>query len=157
MRKIYDIKLSKQIDHETGEILNEFKEHSFKTTEPSFIKMYLDDILSLTNINSTAKNVLFGLLKYMDYENRIDLASRQRKELAQILNTSIQTISNSLGVLIKKNILLKLDRGSYLMNPDYFAKGKWSDILKIKISIEYTPEGRILITQFENNKQIKNK
>jgi len=149
MKKITNINVKTIID-ENGTVKEEIKELNFYTkNEPSFIKTYLDDIIDLLSVNHTTKNILIGLLKFMDYKNRIDMNAYRKKILAEELDTSVRTINNAITNLSKKNIFIRLGTGSYLVNPKYFAKGKWSDISMIRTIIEYTKNGRTLITEFE--------
>ena len=117
--------------------------------EPPYVKLYLPNVFDLNNVNSTSKNILLGLLPMMDYSNIIEISTYRKKQLAEKLETSIQTINNSLAKLTSNEIFIKLGTGSYLVNPKYFAKGKWADIQKIRTTIEYSKEGRFVTTEFD--------
>jgi len=105
--------------------------------EPPFIKMYLDDIAGLAQISESPKDTLYYILGYADYENLIYLNYALIKKTAESQGVSEKTIRNNLSNLSKSGILIHTDRGTYMLNPFYFAKGEWKNIEKMRLTIDY--------------------
>ena len=38
--------------------------------------------------------------------------------------------------LVKKDILIRIDTGVYILNPIFYGKGKWKDILNLREKLE---------------------
>lgn len=121
--------------------------------EPDFIKLYLDHVLIQAKSRIDLSPTLMEILKMANY------ADDQRGGMYVILNKyAKELIGNSVGVstqMIDKNIkqfvsssvLIRIARGTYLLNPYYFGKGHWTDIKKIRATIdfntgEFTPQLR---------------
>ena len=64
------------------------------------------------------------------------------------LNDSIRNLSDS-GIIVRKSI------GVYQVNPNLFAKGKWEDIVKIRMEIEYSGEGKRITNIVVENRNIE--
>ena len=60
----------------------------------------------------------------------LDFISASNSEISQ---TSVNRIDN----LLKNNILIRVDRGLYMADPDLFGRGKWEDIKEIRTEIIY--------------------
>lgn len=124
---------SSTIDFATGEITEKIT-HRVKTLsqEPPFVKVYLDDIVSLYNLPARSSNMIHVLLTKMDYEGIISLNAASKRRMAAQLGTSLSVIDNQLSSLSKTKVLQRLDRGEYMFNPNLFAKGFWADIKKLR-------------------------
>lgn len=143
------------VDPETGEVTNRMisaTEHKFRSDEPPFVKLYLADIGLLHNISGSDMNVFHELIKVMQYNNILDLTPRLKTVMLSNLGwKTMSALNSSISRLKKESMLISLGRGSYLVNPKFFAKGAWTDIRKIRTTIEYTPDGtKHMITEFES-------
>jgi len=158
MKKItyQDTRTEIKINPETGKAkeIEQTKERTVKVEqEPSFIKLYLQDICKLNDIPKTGSKLLNELLKYTAYDNMILIPTYVKEKISKDLNMNIGTVSNSLSKLTKKGILKREGKGAYRLNPYLFGKGKWTDIKKIRAEWEYSEEGRTL-TNVEIEKEI---
>jgi hypothetical protein len=92
-------------------------------------------------------------MKYMNYDNIVDITPRIKDKIIEVMGYgTYQTVSNSISRLKRSYIILSVRRGSYLIDPKLFAKGKWSDIYKIKMLITYHTDGKKTInTDFIKN------
>jgi len=127
-------------DKETGSIkaTEQTKVRKVKVEkEPSFIKLYLNDICKLNNIPKSSNAVLNELLKHTNYENEIVLNMGIKKRMIVSLDTTIATLNNSISKLNKAGIIKKIDSGIYKLTPYIFGKGEWANIKKIRIKWEY--------------------
>lgn len=132
-----------KIDRETGEILESTRIVTFTPeAEPEFIKFYLKDIERLNELPRGTSNILYLILRYMNYENQIVISKYQREEIARKLNLKQNTIDHTITALIKGGIISKIANCTYIANPDLFGKGKWSQVKKLRLAIEYNPDGR---------------
>lgn len=131
--------------NEDGEVLRTEKTTiAYVENEPDYVKMYLKDILKLKDIQKAGNDVLFAILKRIDYSNEIFLFAPVKRKIAEELNLKEVTISKSIEDLCKKEIIIRKERGVYVVNPFYFGRGKWENIKRIRLEIEYGTNGRIL-------------
>jgi hypothetical protein len=133
--------------------------------ESDFVKMYLDDLSLLKGLTPTESNVLYELLKRMDYDNMISLSTGSKKEICHALKMynkagrgkgfavlvddktneptpSINSLNGILNKLSEKEIFHRKDKGLFQVNPYLFGKGRWADIEEIRVTYSYTPEGK---------------
>jgi hypothetical protein len=133
--------------------------------ESDFVKMYLDDLALLKGLTPTEGNVLYELLKRMDYNNEISLSTGAKKEICHALEMyskagrgkgfatlvddktneptpSTNSLNGIINRLCEKEIFFKKDKGLYQVNPFLFGKGRWADIDNIRVTVDYTPQGK---------------
>lgn len=129
----------------------EVKEQTSKSTtkirveqEPDFVKLYIKDICKLNDIPTTGNNILNELLKYMGYDNLVLLPSGVKKKITEDLDLGKSTLDNTLGKLVKKDILKREGVGMYKLNPYLFGRGSWKDIKGIRATWTYNENGRVI-------------
>jgi hypothetical protein len=139
-KKIIKQSTQTTLDMRSGEILEVVDRKEYKVDrEPDYIKLYLDDLAYLMHLPNN--DVLFCLLKKMNYEGEVILIKSVVEDICQKVNLKNRTYFYSLiKKYTDKDILIKKDRGVYLFNPFFFGRGKWEDIQKIRMSINYTPK-----------------
>lgn len=127
--------------------------------EPPYIKLYVDDIIKLYGLPKGDSNTLFELIKRMNYQGEIVINATVKRDIARILgvggNKPEQVISNSMGKLVKSDILFRKGTGVYITNPHIFAKGDWTEIQAlrnayIEMKIKYSSAGREISTKIFN-------
>lgn len=131
---------------EEGEVINQSK-HVQGTTvavtsEPDFVKLYLNDVVKLHCLPKTSNQILRELLKLMAYDNTFRVTAYDKRNIASKLDISSNTINNALVTLTNEGITTRLASGVYMFNPNIFGKGKWQDIQKLRVTIEYDHNGR---------------
>ncbi len=148
------VKVKEVVDVLTGEIVVS-ETTSLLEKEPNFTKLYFKDLLNLIGFSGGIYEILFLIVEKMDYLNSVILIKSVKEDIAKKLNIKLDTVNKAITTLYNKGVLIrKLDsRSVYVVNPNYFAKGAWKDISKIKMQLEYTPEGRVLVTEFEAQKK----
>ena len=124
-KKITYIESKTQIESDGS--INEYEETKIVKfpSVPPFIKLYISDLTSILGLPNGTKNLLYSLLMKMDYENMITLTSRSKKEISKRINIKIQTFDNYLKKLTEVDILRRIARGEYKVNPNIFARGDW--------------------------------
>lgn len=130
-------------DDRTGELHQE--ERIIKRRlpkEPDFIKLYLDDVMMLSDIPKQKSDILYLLLRKMNYDNEITIIGSIKKQISDELDCSLGTIDKALHLLVEKKVLIRKDRGLYIANPRLFGRGRWEDIEELRLSIEYKRDGK---------------
>ena len=130
--------------------------------EPPFIKLYLQDILYLSDIPNKHESVLYELLKRTTYageKNGMEVVvnSSLKRRIAQELGfKNIGSISNAITDLVKGKVLIRKDVGIYQFNPYLFGKGDWQDIARLRLEINYDEiKGRTFkaVCEYEDKKR----
>ena len=130
MRTIYK---STTINHETGEVKESTTVRAVKGEEPSYIKLYLQDISYLYGLPATAGDLMHELLQYVTYGTQeIMLNSTAKKRIAEVTGMSPRTLDNRLQELAKSGIIHRVATGTYLLNPYLFGKGDWKTISSLR-------------------------
>lgn len=153
-------KKSTVTDKITGEVLMERTEESFfSEIEPDFIKMYTIDLLLLLEVPPDSLRIMIIILRQMSYTNILYTDKDFVETCINYIGISERNIRRSISILCSKGVLLKIQKGKYIVNPELFARGSWKDIKKIKLSISYSNEGvkieSDLVPQMIENKLIK--
>ena len=149
-KKIQKIHEKEFISQETGEVLASQTDTTYLIpTEPEFVKVYLQDIIYLHDMPTSYHAVLYELLKIMDYDNMISVTLGWKKRTAIKLDLNVGTVGNIISKLKQSNILERTDVGDYRANPSLFAKGKWIDIYKLRLTIEYDIKGKSFSTEIK--------
>ncbi len=146
MPKIFYEENTETRDHETGEIKTSSKRRSIRhEQEPAYIKLYIHDICKLNDIPKTGNDVINELLSLVDYKNEIILSTGVKNRIRDKLGIKKGTLDNTLSRLTNKwSVLKKIDRGIYMLNPNIFGRGNWMDIKKLRLTWEYSENGREL-------------
>ena len=80
---------STAVNSDTGEVLSEVRYTKRKVSkEPNFIKLYLDDVMLLSDIPRSKSDVLYLLLRKMNYDNEITVVASHKRDIACLLYTS---------------------------------------------------------------------
>lgn len=112
-------------------------------SEPPYIKLYLQDILYLSDMPKSHESILFELLKRATYANdeygmTVTLSSGMKQIIAKQLKIeNVRSINNALSDLVKGKVLFRIATGVYQFNTYFFGKGDWQDISKLRLEINY--------------------
>ena len=147
-KKIIQQKIIEAVNLETGSIATiESEKVFYLPKEPSYIKLYFDDIAKIYGLPSS--NAMFELLKQMNYEGQIILNSTTKKIICERVKfKSVYSLNNYLSQLVKKGVFKNVGRGVYQPNPNLFGRGDWKSIYKLReawIKIGYDKEGNKVI------------
>ena len=138
------------VDRGSGEVLKTYSE-AILPKEPDYVKLYLESISKLNDLQGWTDPVLNELLKLMNYRNEIVLNSALKKRMAVELEISPRTIDNALSLLSKNGVILRKDTGLYLGNPHLFGKGEWRDIRELRMTVIFNKEGKKIDTEVIRN------
>jgi len=112
-------------------------------SEPSYIKLYLQDVLYLADMPKHHEKILYELLKRSTYAGdtegmQVCLSSGLKRIMMEHLELkNIRSINNALSDLVKGKVLYRIETGVYQFNPYLFGKGDWQDISKLRLQIDY--------------------
>lgn len=130
------------IDSETGQIIEDVTiKQQIVNNEPAYVKMYINDIVRLNNLPGASGKVLNVLVKNMSYANIVVLIKAIKDMILQETGLPINTINKSITQLTEVGILIRKERSVYIVDPTLFAKGKWEDIKKLQLIINYEKDG----------------
>lgn len=135
-------------DTNTGEVLSD----KTSTTviefpkEPSYVKLYIEDLCLLKGLNNPDQALLRLLLIRLDYDGYVTLSSRSREAIANTLGVTTKTLRNRLNRLVKSTLIKPTAQNEYMVNPNYFAKGSWKSVCdqrkKFQLVLSYSDKGR---------------
>lgn len=144
------------VDHQTGEVtMVENTKIGFVDREPDYVKLYVKDVGALKGIRHTSNKVLMEIIGQMGYNNLFIAYAPIKRNMCQILDMKMSTLNMAIDDLYKKDILIRMERGVYLVDPQLFARGKWSDIKNLRLMIEYDTETNKRIIKSNAPEQLK--
>jgi hypothetical protein len=151
------------VDYKTGEMISQEKTFIRKNDEPSYIKLYCNDIAALKGISPMNSKVLFAIAMSTDYNNEVRAALTDRQRIADSLNaegegkTTAESVRVSIHQLCKAGFMTKKATGLYVLSPFFFTRTDWlGTVMKRKefqMLIRYSEEqGRTISVSIEENK-----
>lgn len=132
---------------DTGEVI-ERTETKYKNVsqEPNYVKVYVDAVIALLGKDKTSKesDVLLILAKNMTYvneemPNKVNIDKVLKDHIIHSLGMKPGTLKNMLTGFVKKDVIRRIGKGVYQLNPFMFAKGNWSNIRRIQM--DWSEEG----------------
>lgn len=135
-------------DRTTGEILSEESTTVHQIPEePPYVKLYLDDLIKLNDLPKSSSAILYEFVRKMNYDGFIVINASIKRMIGADLGVKEQSISNAISTFVKKDIMHRFDKGVYILNPSLFAKGKWTDVRKLReqyldLTVRYTKDGK---------------
>lgn len=128
-RRIYQSE-STVTDLRTGEAVHHQSHNVVRLPqEPAYVKLYVQDLGDLIGLTDNEKAVLYMLATKIDFDGIASLNAASRKRIAASCGISNGSFRNAISGLCRKNIMHRIEPNEYEVDPRYFAKGKWRDIL----------------------------
>lgn len=151
-RKIKNQTITNFID-EFGEVHQKESFQSYSIAgEDDYIKIYIKHINYLSNLPSGLEGLIYELIKCMSYGNKIIINSYIKRDIAIRLGKTFNTVNQYISKLVDSKVLIREGRGVYYLNPLFYGKGKWKDIIdlrdKLQVKIHYQ-DGKYTITHIE--------
>lgn len=134
-------------DKETGQVI-EHTETKVKDIyiEPNYVKVYVDTVIALLGKQKISKeaDVLLVLAKNMTYmnsdmPNKVNIDAVLKKYIIEHISISEGSLNNMITRFVKRDVLRRIGKGVYQLNPFMFAKGNWSAIRRIQM--DWSEEG----------------
>jgi len=125
--------------------------------EPPFVKLYLDNVLFLSDMPKGLSSILYALLERMPYGvgKGFAINAAIRREIATELGITEGSVRNAITKLTQGTLLIRKDTGLYMFNPHFFGKGDWKDIEYLRLEICYDYRGRTFMAEVKHKKQQK--
>lgn len=135
------------LDNHTGEIKDMVITR--KITLDQFIMVFFSSCPQLMDLKGNHLKVLICCWKHSSYnpanelEGNILHNSQGFKQACREdgLDVTDAVIDNAISALCRKGFLIKKFRGEYLLNPNYFFKGKLTNRSKVEINYIVEPTG----------------
>lgn len=131
-------------------------------SEPAYIKLYLQDVLYLSDMPTKHSAILYELLKRASYAGDKDgmqviiNASLKRRIKETLGFKNISSVNNAITDFVKGKILYRADVGMYNFNPYLFGKGDWQDVSRLRLEISYDDiKGKTFKTVCEYKDELK--
>lgn len=148
---------SRLVNEQTGEVIETLNRKVVQLpSEPVYVKLYLDDLSNVYSLPSGCSPLLYELLKRLGYDGEITISAHVKKTICAKLQIKEQTFSNYLQKFKENDILRTLGRGTFMPNPNLFARGKWPEIIELRskyrsitMTVKYGKNGREVNTEFE--------
>lgn len=131
-----------EVETTSGEVISSTSQQvSLFEKEPPYVKVYLEDIGRLNNLNTSEQKVINELVYNMGFNNVVPSYKPVKEMIALKLGMQYNTLDKAIKELHRKGILIRKARGLYIMDPLIFGRGSWKDVSKIRMTIEYLPDG----------------
>lgn len=115
-------------------------------SEPPFIKMYIDDLSHFIGLKDRHRDIVFELIKKLDFDGMVTLTPRTRSIIAEKLGITDQSFRNYLSEVVKTGLFKRISHNEFEVNPHYFARGDWQSVYSRRkefvMEIRYTDKGR---------------
>lgn len=133
------------LDNHTGEILDFYQ--TKKVSLDEFIMVFFSCIPKIMELQGSYLKILICCWKFSSFnplnttEGNIVPNNLRFKQYVRScgINTSDANIDNAFSELRKKGFLIKMCRGEYMLNPEYFFKGTLSQRSKLRFSVVVEP------------------
>lgn len=128
--------------------------------EPPYIKLYIKDLMYMSDMPRHYTNLVYALLKRVSYASDADgmcvtLVPRIKKAICAELGwEKTSSLDNALQKLLKGQIIFRVDRGVFQMNPYLFGKGEWQDISRIRMQVTYDVDGKTFASVVERDEEV---
>lgn len=123
-------------------------------SEPPFIKMYIDDLSHFIGLKERHRDIVFELIKKLDFEGMVTLTARTRAGIADRLGISDQSFRNYLSEVVKTGLFKRISHNEFEVNPHYFARGDWQSVYhrrkEFVMEIRYTDKGRKITSRADS-------
>lgn len=141
-KNVFVREVNEIVDTESGEVVQTKRQEIAQfEKEPPYVKLYLNDIGRLKELNNSEQKLLNELVFNMGYNNVVPSYKPVKEMIANKLGMPYNTLDKCIKELYKKGVLIRKARGLYIMDPELFGKGSWQDVQKIRMVVEYLPDG----------------
>ena len=130
------------LHHKTGEIVESTEETTSeqivkypKTAD--FVMAFTKDLGALQSLTKGQIMTLFGLLQIVNSNNEVILNRAIKDRIAEEFGLKKNSLDVNISNLKKEGILVQIARGVYQLQPNLFGKGKWTDIKKMRMAVEW--------------------
>lgn len=139
-----EVKGKKILDEETGELEKMYAKINVGSQE-EFLKIYINSIDDLAKIDHLTFQVLLIVIKRARFcqednkdGNEFFNNDNFKKEVKKKLGfNNDNTVNKYISKLSQAKFLLRVNKGSYILNPRYFTRGKMTPKTRLELIIKY--------------------
>lgn len=120
--------------------------------EPEFIKLYIQDLARIFELQNQHQDILIYLAASADYDGVISLTAGRKERIANTVSLttgsscSPKSVTNAVGEYIKRGLIRRVGRGEYELDPHLFARGEWRQIRErrttFQMHVTYSNNGK---------------
>lgn len=132
------------VDLNSGEIYGKYSV-VIKGERTSFVLAFVSNLTTLYGLN-VQHDLLNEMLKDMNNANIITLNSYWKKKTKIKIKLSISRTEYWIAQFCDQNILTKIDRATYIVNPYLWGKGSIEKIRKLRIQYDGVKQNELSIT-----------
>jgi len=138
--------MSMFIEEKTTVITNQTTGELTQTTEqkimrfpktPDFVMTFTKDLGYMKELTRAEMLTMFGMLQIVNAENEVILNKAIKERICNEYDLSIKSMDVFIHGLKKKEVIVQVGRGIYKLQPNLFGKGRWSDVKKLRMAIEW--------------------
>lgn len=109
------------IRNDTGEYIRDIVPKRRRKVEEADRKEKCQEIFMIRFLlNNDIESLIF---RYMDFNNIIYVSTNNIKEISAITGISKRGVYNHIDFLLESNVMLRVGKGLYFVNPEYAIKG----------------------------------
>lgn len=149
-RKVHKETITQVYDNRTGDqrlVTQTVSQTYLADKEPDYVKLYITDIMKLSDLPKSCNSLLMELLKRATYSNEIVIVKSIRESICKTLGIADITFRKAMEQFVDKGILTKQNKNVFVANPFLFGRGSWADIKNLRLMVEYNSQGRFLIME----------
>ena len=145
-KKIITETTTEVVDPVTGELVPKKKHQvAVLSTEDKFYKFYREGLRYISDMPLECHRVLYALLDNMSYVDQkveglgeygmhIFLNADIKRAIAKSLGIkNYRSIDNTIQLLLKGDVLIRVGKGIFRPNPYIVARGAWKEILNLRM------------------------
>ena len=131
------------VDKETGEIIRRTTVLQFDR-EPNYVKLYLDCLgvaLGNNGLGSGINELFVEVLKLASYAEggqHVVLNSYNKAIICKNTGKTLRRLDMAIRTWTENNVLKRVARGTYQINPWLFGKGEWRDIRSLRATFDFS-------------------
>ena len=165
MPKIKSVKTTTVVEKTAVSVVEEHEVVSVNySSEPDYIKIYLNTIMYLVDIPMGVSDVMKCVLMQLPYASDevplVVLNGFMKKMFAKKIGKSEQFVSDSITKLVKGKLLFRVGgphSATFQVNPHVFGRGKWEDIKKLQLNVAFSPEGKTFWGEVQRGRRARTK
>lgn len=163
-RKIIESVEESLTNNITEEVFAKTKKVVYRVAqEPAYVKLYLNTIMYICDLQERHASVLMAILRRMPFADnicqQISLSKGIKQDIAKEIGKTESYVSHAISDLSKGKILIHNDSSKrstcYQINPHIFARGDWKDIEELQLKINFTAQGTTFMSQVKIQNAIK--
>lgn len=131
------------VDNLTGEITNQYSVFtSGKEPEQPYVKVYIGSGVDVFSRSKTESLILQYIIQQSAPTGRkpeVIVNSHIKREIAEAAECTVGNVEYALKKLIAAHIIIRVAKGTYILNPFVLGRGSWERIHSMRVGIEESP------------------